>query len=273
MPSSSKPLAVVTGGASGIGLACARALSAAGWPVALLDANAVAVERSAAQIGARARVVDVADAAAVEAAAREIEATLGPVGALVTSAGVVQHPLPPEELSIDAYDRVIAVNQRGVYVTCVAFGRRMAQRGAGAIVNIASVTARRSVPLHAYAPAKAAVVATTECLAAEWGRSGVRVNTVSPGYTLTDRVAAQIAAGERDPRAICRNSAMPRLVRPEEIAEAVAFLLSERASAITGVDLPVDCGWLLAPAWDTYGGVRAARRVEPAGATAPQVTG
>jgi NAD(P)-dependent dehydrogenase (short-subunit alcohol dehydrogenase family) len=136
----------------------------------------------------------------------------------------------------------------------------MAERGAGAIVNIASITAMRSVPLHAYAPAKAAVVASTECLAAEWGRSGVRVNAVSPGYTLTERVAAQIAAGHRDPQAICRNSAIPRLVRPEEVADAVLFLLSERASAITGVNLPVDCGWLLAPSWDTYGGPRAARQ-------------
>ena len=157
------------------------------------------------------------------------------------------------------WDRVIAVDQRGTYLCCVAFGEAMARRGRGCIVNIASITGQRSVPLHAYAPAKAAVAAITECLAAEWGRSGVRVNAVSPGYTLTPALQAAIDAGQRDPAVLAQNSALGRLVRPDDIAQAVLFLTSEASAAITGVNLPVDCGWLLAGSWHTYGGVRPAR--------------
>jgi len=117
----------------------------------------------------------------------------------------------------------------------------------------------RSVPLHAYAPAKAAVIAMTECLAAEWGRSGVRVNAVSPGYTRTRRVQKQLEDGHRDEAALIANSALGRMVEPQEVADSVAFLLSDKSSAITGVNIPIDCGWLLAPSWQTYGGLRAKR--------------
>ena len=114
------------------------------------------------------------------------------------------------------------------------------------------------MPLHAYGPAKAAVIATTECLAAEWGPAQVRVNAVSPGYTRTPAVAGgDRSSGERDPSALAGNSALGRLVEPSEIAKVVAFLASPLASAITGANVPVDCGWLVAPSWHTYGGLRA----------------
>jgi len=108
------------------------------------------------------------------------------------------------------------------------------------------------MPMHAYAPAKAAVIAITECLAAEWGRSGVRVNAVSPGYTLTPALQAAIDKGQRDVSMLNENSALGRMVSPEEVARAVCFLASEDASAITGANLPVDCGWLVTPSWHTY---------------------
>ena len=161
------------------------------------------------------------------------------------------------------YDDVIRVDQRGTYVACVAcvacvaFGRRMAGRRRGAIINIASVAGMRSMPLHAYGPAKAAVIATTQCLAAEWGPAQVRVNAVSPGYTRTPALQAAIDRGERDPSALAGNSALGRLVEPLEIAKVVAFLASPLASAVTGINMPVDCGWLVAPSWHTYGGLRA----------------
>ena len=117
----------------------------------------------------------------------------------------------------------------------------------------------RSMPLHAYAPAKAAVIAITECLAAEWGPAQVRVNAVSPGYTRTPPLQAAIERGERDVSALAGNAALGRLVEPDEVARVVAFLAGPEASAITGVNLPVDCGWLLAPSWHTYGGLRQTR--------------
>ena len=248
---------VVTGGASGIGAACARELAKIG-PVAVVDINMDAAEAVAREIGGRAFVADVGDEASVEACAAQIEAEFGPVEVLVNSAGILQMPLRPHSLPMKQWDDVIRIDQRGTYVACLAFGRGMIERRRGSIVNIASVTSLRSVPLHAYAPAKAAVASITECLAAEWGPSGVRVNAVSPGYTLTPALQAQADRGERDISKLAANAALQRLVGMDEVARAVAFLASDASSAVTGVNLPVDCGWLVATTWHTYGGLREA---------------
>ena len=255
-------IAVVTGGASGIGAACAVRLAERGARVAVVDIDEVRAQEVTRRLdggGHVAMALDVRDAGAVEALAERIERDLGPADILVTSAGVIQVPLPPEEMPLDDWDNVVAVDQRGVYLCCHAFGRRMAARGRGAIVNIASIAGMRSMPLHSYAPAKAAVISMTECLAAEWGRSQVRVNAVAPGYTRTPALQAAIDSGRRDPSALEQNSALGRMVEPDEIADAVAFLASDDARAITGVTLPVDAGWLVATPWNSYGGLRPAR--------------
>lgn len=248
-------LAVVTGGASGIGAACCRELARQGARIAVLDRDKRAHE-IAHELGARAWLADVADEAELERCAAAIESELGPVDMLVNSAGVIQVPLPPQQLSLTNWDEVVRVDQRGTYVAALVFGKRMVERRRGSIVNIASVAGMRSMPLHAYAPAKAAVISMTECLAAEWGPAQVRVNAVSPGYTRTPALQAAIDKGQRDPSALAGNSALGRLVEPVEIAQAVAFLCSPHAAAITGVNLPVDCGWLVAGSWHTYGGLR-----------------
>jgi NAD(P)-dependent dehydrogenase (short-subunit alcohol dehydrogenase family) len=255
----SDKIGVVTGGASGIGAACARVLARRGVRIVVLDRAPAPAADLAREIGGRAFTCDVSEESAVEAAATAIEADVGAVDILVNSAGVLQIPMPPERLAMEAWDEVVRIDQRGTYVAALAFGRRMAVRGRGAIVNIASIAGMRSMPLHAYAPAKAAVIAMTECLAAEWGRSGVRVNAVSPGFTLTPALQARIDRGERDIAALIENSALGRMVEPDDVAWAVAFLLSDEAQAITGINLPVDCGWLVAPPWHSYGGVRPAR--------------
>ena len=258
--SQTSAVAVVTGGASGIGAACCRELAQRGYKVAVADLDEAAAARVAAEIGGMAFAVDVADEASAEALAERVERALGPVDALVNSAGVIQVPLPPETLPMSSWDHVVRVDQRGTYVACVAFGRRMAVRGRGAIINIASVAGMRSMPLHSYAPAKAAVISMTECLAAEWGRSGVRVNAVSPGYTRTPALQGAIDRGQRDPTSLENNSALGRMVEPEEIAKAVAFLAGSDAAAITGINLPVDAGWLVATSWHTYQGLPAKRK-------------
>ena len=249
------PIVVVTGGGSGIGEACAELLSRRGWRVVVADVAADRGEEVARRIKGEILPMDVADGTAVTATAQRIEEDLGPVAGLVNSAGIIQRPLPPEELAMEDWDRVVAVDQRGTYVACLAFGRRMADRGSGAIVNIASVAGSRSMPLHAYAPAKAAVINMTACLAAAWGGRNVRVNSVSPGYTLTPALQDAIDAGERDVSRLTANAALGRLVRPSEVAEASGFLLSPAASGITGIDLPVDAGWLAGSSWATYGGL------------------
>lgn len=254
----------VTGGASGIGAACCKLAAERGAVVVVLDLDIDKARTFAEEIGAaggvaKAYELDVRDADNVDAAIALVEGQVGPLDGMVASAGILERPGPPEDGDLKLWDDVIAVDQRGVYLSCLAAGRRMAVRGSGSIVNIASVAGMRSMPLHAYAPAKAAVISITQNLAVEWGRSGVRVNAVCPGYTLTPALQDAIDSGLRDATALIENSALARMIAPEEVAEAVLFLLSSQASAITGISMPVDAGWLVAPSWHTYGGFRGAR--------------
>ncbi|MGY6644959.1 MAG: SDR family NAD(P)-dependent oxidoreductase [Salinarimonas sp.] len=251
-------ITVVTGGASGIGAACCQLLAARGGKVVVLDRDGDAAKDLAGEIGGYGCVGDVGVQASLEEAASRIEKDFGAVTGLVNSAGILQRPVSPEELSMESYDDVVAVNQRGTYLASRIFARAMIGRGRGAIVNIASVAGMRSMPLHSYSPTKAAVISMTACLAAEWGPSGIRVNAVSPGFTLTPALQREVDAGRRDLSLAEAQAALGRLVRPDEIAQAVAFLLSQEASAITGANLPVDCGWLAGTSWATHGGVRRA---------------
>jgi len=251
---------VVTGGSSGIGAACVEHMVKLGDKVISLDLPGTWSEDANKALGVTSYPCDVTDEAGLRAIASAIESSHGPVGALINSAGILQQRLSPENLPMSTWDKVIAVDQRGTYLACVVFGARMAELGRGAIVNIASITGWRSVPLHAYAPAKAAVISITECLAAEWGRSGVRINAISPGYTLTPAMQAAIDRGDRDPAELNAQAAMGRLVMPDEVADAAGFLLSNAAKAITGINLPVDAGWLAGSTWQTYGGVPGARQ-------------
>ena len=256
-------IAVVTGGASGIGAACCQMLAARGARVVVADLDRARAEALAAELGGLALALDVSTRDANEAAAAEVETRLGPVDLLVTSAGIIQRPVRADAMSEADIEQVVRVDQIGTFHSAVAFGTRMARRGRGAIVTIASIAGMRSMPLHAYAPAKAAVIEMTRCLAAEWGRSGVRVNAVSPGYTLTPALGAAIEAGERDPALLEQSSALGRMVTPDDIAEAVCFLASDAARCITGINLPVDAGWLAAGSWASYGGLPPAMGNQP----------
>jgi NAD(P)-dependent dehydrogenase (short-subunit alcohol dehydrogenase family) len=250
-------VAVVTGGSSGIGEACARELAARGATVAVLDINP-AGKAVAEEIGGRFWHCDVGDDKAFEAIAEEVEAAMGPVEYLVNSAGILQKSaMKPRDFPLDAWDDIVRVDQRGTYLSCLYFGERMVKRGRGSIVNIASVAGMMSTPLHSYTPAKAAVIAMTQTLAAEWGRSQVRVNAVSPGATRTPALDAALKRGDRSLDSLVMVAPLGRLIETSEIATAVAFLASSEAAAITGVNLPVDCGWLVSNGWHFYGGLRA----------------
>jgi len=249
-------IAIVTGGASGIGLATARLLAAVGARVVIADRNVEAAQSAAEEFGGSAVEMDVGDEASVKAAGMQIDTRLGPIDILVNSAGVLQRTLPPEDLSIKEWDRVARVNLRGTYLCCREFGSIMAQRGRGRIVNIASVAGMRSGPLHSYAPAKAGVINLTECLAGEWGPKGVRVNCVSPGFTVTPALSRGLESHTLEERELADSTALGQLVPAEDIAKAVLFLVSDWAAAITGVNLPVDAGYLVAGSWSSYGGLR-----------------
>ena len=252
-------IAVVTGGGSGIGKACAEQLAREGATVVIADQNTETAQSVASAIGGRAYTVDVGDAEAVEVFAQRVASDVGHVSVLINSAGILQGAaVPPEEISMEIYDRVFAVNMRGTFASCVAFGRRMAMRQKGSILNIASISGIRSTPLHAYGPMKAAIIQLTENLASEWGRSGVRVNCISPGAVLSPAMQLAIDKGQRNLALLKESAAAGQVVMPAQVALAAAFLLSDDASAITGVNLPVDHGWLVANSWSMFGGVRPA---------------
>jgi NAD(P)-dependent dehydrogenase (short-subunit alcohol dehydrogenase family) len=264
----SQRIAVITGGASGIGEACARRLAKAGDFVIVADVHEALGAQVAADIvrgGGQAAflALDVASEASVVTLGELIASRHGTVGALVNSAGVLQMPAPITEYPLADHDRLWQINYRGTYLCCREFGPRMAQAGRGSIVNIASVIGPyRAAPLLAYAPAKAAIPALTALLAGEFGPANVRVNAVAPGTTLTPPNRHRFETGLRDPAVWTRPSCLNRIAMPEEIAEGVHFLASDAASAITGVTLPIDCGWLAGEAWAPYGGLRHA---EPRG--------
>jgi NAD(P)-dependent dehydrogenase (short-subunit alcohol dehydrogenase family) len=250
-----RDVAVVTGGGSGIGTACCRELAGGGSLVAVLDKNREAALSLADEVGGAAFECDISSEDELMEAAKRIESGLGEVRVLVNCAGVVQGRAGVYELPMHKWDDIVRIDQRGTYLSCIVFARAMLERRRGSIVNIASVAGMRSMPLHAYAPAKAAVISMTETLAAEWGAAGVRVNAVSPGFTMTEGMRAAIKKGIIDDKLLTSTAALHRLVEPLEVARAVAFLASENASAITGINLPVDCGWLAGSSWSAYGGL------------------
>ena len=259
---SKRRLAVVIGGANGIGEATCRLMVRMGWRVVVADRDAAAADALAKELEGVARTVDVTDAAQIYALADFVEAELGGADALVVSSGAFQAVLAPEEISPEAWSHIVNVNLNGTFHCNTAFGVKMAKRGGGSIVNIASVNGMQASKVIAYSSSKAAVINLTMSLASEWGHAGVRVNAVSPGVTLVQRIIKRWAAGGGtrafgDP---ADHAALARCVDPNEVAEAIEFLASDRASAITGVNLPVDAGWVAAAGTEMYGGPRRAAK-------------
>lgn len=249
-------IAVVVGGGNGIGAACCRLMRERGWTVVAADKDKTAAEAIAAETEGHGFEIDVRDADALDRLVAKIETTVGPIAALVVSSGTFQDNVPLGQTPRDALERILSVNFAGTYNVNRAFGPRIAAFGGGSIVNLSSVTGHSSTPLNIYGPTKAAIINMTKSFAGEWGRSGVRVNSVSPGVTLVPRVVERRKSGVRYPTNLDEQMALGRCVEPSEVAEAVEFLCSPRASAITGTDLVVDCGWMTASLWTSYGGVR-----------------
>jgi len=244
--------ALVTGAGQGLGAAIARRFAEAGARVAVHyrssaeGADAVAAEIRAGGGLAAALAADVTIEAEIEGLLDCVEEVLGPVDILVNNAGA--YPLHALlEMSAETWTAVVDANLKSVHLCTAAAARRMAARGSGAIVNIASVEGHTPNPLHAhYASAKAAVLMHTRAAALELGPSGVRVNSVSPG------LVARAGLDEAWPEGVARWNAAAPLGRPgdpAEVADACVFLASDGASWITGADLVVDGGVLSRPAF------------------------
>ena len=235
--------ALVTGGAKGIGWAITQALAAAGAKPIIADLDIEAAEASAKEVGGTAIPLDVTDRAAVTDAAARVEAE-GALEILVNNAGIV-HNAPSVEVSSDDWRRVIDVNLHGVFHTAQAFGRAMVATGRGSVISISSMCGTVPVwpqPQAAYNASKAGVDLLTKSLAAEWAASGVRVNSIAPGYTATELTLA----GRSKPEWFevwLERTPMGRLADPDEVASAAVFLASDAASYITGTVLLVDGGY------------------------------
>ncbi len=242
-------IALVTGAGSGIGQGIAIGLAEAGADVALFDMpTSKGLEETAAAVqqhGRRALIVtgDVVDGASLTAAVEQTQQKLGKLSLAVNSAGIAS-AMPAEEMPIDQWRRMLDVNLTGVFLSCQAEGRALLANGKGAIVNIASMSGsivNRGLTQAHYNSSKAGVIHLSKSLAMEWVARGVRVNAISPGYTLTPmnkrpEVAEQL-------KVFAAETPMARIATVEEMVGPAIFLLSPAASFVTGVDLLVDGGF------------------------------
>lgn len=243
-------VALVTGGARGIGAAIATRLADDGLDVAVLDLDEGACEQTVAAVrerGRRAFAVqgDVADEAAVAAAVERVAAELGPATVLVNNAGIQRdHVL--SRMTADEWDLVVRVHLRGAFLLCRAVQPAMRAASYGRIVNISSTAALGNVGQPNYSAAKAGLQGLTRTLALELGRYGITVNSVAPGYTVTDmtRSTAERVGKSMDEltRDVVAGIAVGRAGQPEDIAHAVAYFCDERSGFVSGQVLYVAGG-------------------------------
>lgn len=238
-------VALITGGAAGIGLAIAKCYLQNGAQVVMLDRapQVVQIAQQLDQQQALGIVMDVTDKASVEQAVAQANAHFGRLDVLVNSAGIVAL-YPAEELPEDAWDSTMAVNLKGVFLTSQVVGHYLIRQGSGSIINLASQAGVVALPNHlAYCASKAGVIGLTQVLALEWGPHNVRVNAISPTVVLTE-LGRKAWSGEVAEQ-MKQKIPLRRFAEPEDIAASALFLASDAASMITGSNLVVDGGYTI----------------------------
>lgn len=251
----SQPVAVISGGAQGIGRRTAEVLSERGYNIAIVDlqkpvATIRAVE--AAGTAVLAHCSDITDELSVAKFAQAVFDRFGRTDVLVNNAGI-SHIAPAEGTTFADYRRVIDVNLIAPFLLAQIFGKKMLEAGSGSIINVASVAGLVGIADRAaYNASKHGLIGLTRTLAAEWGGRGVRVNAVCPGWVKTEMDAADQAGGSYSDADITGRIPMARFASPDDIARAIAFLADPvESSFINGQAIAVDGGWTADGSWES----------------------
>ena len=245
---------VITGAAQGIGRRCAEVFAGAGYALALYDRLPLDEVLGALPTGTDALAFsgDVTDEASIDLCRQAAERRWGAVDALVNNAGV-SLIRPAEHTSADEFRGVLDVNLTGPFLLCRAFGADMLARGAGSIVNVASVAGLLGIADRAaYNASKHGLIGLTRTLAAEWGGRGVRVNALCPGWVKTEMDERDSGPGTYTAADIEARVPMGRFASPDDIARAALYLADPAQSPfVNGVALSVDGGWAADGSWDS----------------------
>jgi NAD(P)-dependent dehydrogenase (short-subunit alcohol dehydrogenase family) len=237
-------VAVVTGGARGIGFESAKALKENGAKVVIVDINAEAGEKAAKDLGVDFAKTDLTKSQEVAKLAADIRSKHGRIDIAFNNAGIAVNA-PSEECTDEDWHRVININLHAVFYCCREFGKVMLDQGKGSIINTASMSgiiSNTPQPQSAYNVSKAGVIMLTKSLAGEWAKRGVRVNSISPGYVGTEMTKLGMANQEWYADWL-KFTPMGRVGEPREVASVVVFLASEASSYFTGSNLVVDGGY------------------------------
>lgn len=243
-------VAIVTGGASGMGEAMSHALAQSGATVVIADFDEAAAQATADSVSGRdyalhTAQVDVSDKASVDAVIAKVVEDHGSVDVVVNSAGIAGR-FPAEDFPEDVYDRIIAVNLKGSFLVAQAAGRQMIAQGhGGSIINMASIGAFNAYPqASAYLQSKGGVLQLTRSLALEWFEHGIRVNALAPTIYATSMMAKGAKKTTVTQDFIDARQLIDRMGEPHEMAGAAVFLASRAAHMVTGHTLAVDAGYL-----------------------------
>ena len=246
--------AVVTGARQGLGKIIARALAGAGAEVFLMARNVPALEEATAEIqaetGAVCHVVpiDILDEGSVERAAAHVKETAGRLDILVNNAALGRGAAPLQDTSLEEWNATIGTNLTGTFLCMKHFGRIMIAQRSGKVINMTSLAARavlKGACTGAYDCSKAAVGCLTRCMAAEWAQYGIQVNSISPGFFLTDINKRFLADTPGFYESSCAGVPLGRWGAPEELAPLLLFLASGASDYVTGADFNMDGGYTL----------------------------
>lgn len=248
-------VALVTGAAQGLGLATAALLARRGFHIVATDIQPL--EAALARIGSDGGgCVGISGDISSEDFVRELAARIagehGALDVLVNNAGI-SCIAPAEDTTAEQWQRVMGVNLFGPFLLCKYLGAQMLRRGAGSIVNVASVAGLAGISHRsAYNASKHGLIGLTRTLAAEWGGRGVRVNAVCPAWIKTEMDATDQGSGAYSDRDIVDRVPQARFARPEDVAEAISFLAeTQRSGFVNGTTLTVDGGWLADASWES----------------------